>query len=322
MLIQRLSRLGRRLIHLVLVVVAVGFCTSLLISLIPGDPALAIVGETATPDQIAAVHHRLGLDQPLLVRFVHWLGSALTGDLGVSVRTGESISGAIASRLPVTIELALLALIAALLVAIPMAILSAYYAGGRFDRLSNAIASALISAPGFLAAIVLLFLFAVTFKLFPVTGWIPFTRNPAGNIAHIVLPAAALAAAEIAAFNRLLRGDMIMTLREDFVLAARATGLPTWRILFQHALRPSSFSLVTLAGLSLGRLIGGTVIVEFIFALPGLGQYIVTSIMNKDILAVQGTVLFIAVGYVVINTLVDLSYQWLDPRVKRSGRPA
>lgn len=316
---RALRTLLHRLLHLGLVIVAVSSLTSLMIELIPGDPALSILGEAATPDQIAAVNQTLGLDQPFLVRFGQWLGNAVRGDLGTSFRTGQQISDAISSRVPVSLELAVLSLLVALLVAVPVAIYAAYREGGRADRLANAAASTLISTPSFLAAIVLLFLFAVTWQVFPVTGWVAFSQDPLANLQHALLPVAALAASEVAVFLRLLRSDMIATLREDFVLAARATGLPMRRVLLQHALRPSSFSLVTLAGLSLGRLIGGTVIVETIFAIPGLGQYMISSILNKDVLAVQGTVLFIAVGYVLINALVDLSYQWLDPRVKATA---
>jgi peptide/nickel transport system permease protein len=184
------------------------------------------------------------------------------------------------------------------------------------DRITTVIASAMISAPSFLTAMVLSYLFAVRWKVLPVTGWVPLTENPIENLRHAILPVLSMATLEIAVFIRLLRSDMISTLREDFVLAARSTGLPRWRILFQYALRPSSFSLVTLAGIVLGRLIAGTVIVETIFALPGIGQYVVSAIYNKDVVVVQGVLLFVAVSYVVINALVDLSYQWLDPRVR------
>ncbi len=309
-------RIGRRLLHIVPVLLLVTLATTLMLSLTPGDPAYAILGDQATPAQVRQVHKDLGLDRPFLVRYVDWLGSVAHGDFGTSIRTHQPVIAALKERIPVTLELALMALLLALLAAVPLGIYTAYRADSVFDRTASAGASLFISSPAFLSGLVLSYLFALKVGIFPVTGWTPIAEDLFENLRHAFLPAVTLALSEIAIFTRLLRSDMISTLQEDFIMAARAKGLPTSRILLRHALRPSSFSLVTLAGLSLGRLLGGAVIVETLFALPGVGQLLVQAIIAKDLVLVQGVVAFVAVVYVAINGLVDVLYAYLDPRVR------
>src|SRR4051812_21054677 len=290
--------------------------TSLLLDLTPGDPALAIIGETATPDQIAVVHKQLGLDRPFIIRYAKWMGKAARGDLGASYRTKQPVWQAIHERLPVTLELAALTIFFSLLIAIPLGVISAYKQASLLDRTVAGVTSAFFSSPPFLTALVFVYFLAVTHHIFPVTGWIPLSHSVPDNLKHCFLPVASLVVVESAVFSRLLRSDMITTLQEDFVLAARAKGLPTWQILVRHALRPSSFTLKTVAAVSLGRVLGGTVIVEQLFALPGIGLYIINAIYNKDLIAVQGAVLFVATFYVVINAFVEVAYAWLDPRIR------
>ena len=289
----------------------------LLINLIPGNPAYAILGSQATPHQVGLIDHQLGLNQPFVIRYLKWVGDIAQGHFGTSLVTHQPVFEIIKTRLPVTLELAILAELLALALAVPLGVYAAQRAGSLFDRSSTAAASVLISSPGFLTALLLAYLLAVQFRIFPVTGWVPLTQSLGGNLSHVFLPALTLALSELPVFMRLLRSDMIATLQEDFILAARAKGMPTHTILFRHALRPSMFSLLTLSGLSLGRLLGGTVIVESIFSLPGLGQLIITSIFNKDYVTVQGVAMFIALSYVVINMVVDVAYGFLDPRVRR-----
>lgn len=312
--------IGRQLVHLLVVLLLVSLFASLLLELTPGDPAVAIIGETATPDQIAVVHKQLGLDKPFLVRYAKWLAHAASGNLGTSYRTKQPVWQAIHERLPVTLEIALLTVSISLVIAVPLGIWGAYRENSGSDKVITFFASASLSSPSFLTALVLVYFFAVTFHIFPVTGWVPISESLTGNLHHVVLPVTSLVLTETAVFTRLLRSDMITTLQEDFVLAARSKGLPTWHVLLRHALRPSSFSLITVAGISLGRVLGGTVIVETLFALPGIGLYIIQAIYNKDLIAVQGTVLFIATFFVVVNLLVDMSYLWLDPRVRANAR--
>jgi len=309
----------RHLGQLVAVLLIVSFLTLLMLRLLPEDPAYAILGQNATRAQVAAIHHELGIDKPLLVQYVSWLGSLLTGDLGTSLRTPESVVQALSTRLPVSVELAVLAELFALAFAVPAGVFAAYRAGGKFDRLVSATASTMVAVPGFVLALLLVYLFAYRWQVFPATGWVAFTVDPIENLRHALLPAATLAAVEAAVFTRVLRSDMYDTLRENFILAARAQGLPRRSVLWRSAFKPSSMSLLTLAGVSLGRLIGGTVLAEIIFALPGVGQLLVQSIYANDIVMVQGVVIVLVTAVVVLNLLVDLLYLLVDPRVRQVG---
>jgi peptide/nickel transport system permease protein len=315
-----LRTLPARLLRLVPVLLLVSLGTALLLDLVPGDPAVALLGETATPAQILRVRAELRLDDPLLLRYAKWLGDVVQGDFGSSLRTGQPVTQAITDRLPVTAELTLLAVLMALAVAVPLGIYTALHADGRADRAVNLVNGAFIASPAFLTGLLLSYLLAVKAGAFPTTGWVRLSEDPGGNLRSAFLPALTLALAEVAVFARLLRADMIAVLQEDYILNARARGLPTRYILFRHALRPSSFSLLTVFGLSLGRLVSGAVIVEVLFALPGLGQLLVQAILSRDFLVVQGLVLFIALVYVVINTLVDVAYELVDPRVRERTR--
>lgn len=309
--------LARKLPWLLGTLFAVSFFTFMLISLLPGDPAVMILGAGGvSPEAVAQLRQELGLDRALLIRYFDWLGSALSGDLGRSPMTGQAVTDAILSRLPVTIQLGVMAIVIALALAIPLAMVSAYFAGSRLDRSISGLGFALMSVPGFMMAIFLILIFAVGLGWFPATGWVPFSVSPAGNLRSAILPAMSLAMIELALYMRLLRTDLIDTLQQDYITLARAKGLPNWLILTRHALRPSSFSLMTVVGLQLGGVISGAIIVEEIFALPGVGRLLYQSILQRDLLMVQGIVLFIATAYVVVNFLVDLCYSLLDPRVR------
>lgn len=376
-----LTVLGR-LVHVAVVLLLVSFVTSLLLVLVPGDPAITVAGTDATPAEIQAVREELKLDQPPLARYGEWISRVLHGDFGTSlIPPRQSVGEAILSRLPVTIELTLVAIGLALLMAVPLAMLAALRPGGRFDRVAGNLASAAISIPSFLGALLLIFLFvfrpelvrgallaggvalaawvgwsalrrartelpedrrrtltraalvaaaalatgALLFQFwpeFPRQGFVRWS-DPEGlgeNLRSVFLPALALALPEGAVFLRVLRSDMIATLKEDFVLAARAKGMPDRHILFREVLRPSSFSLITVAGVSLGRLFGGAVVVEAIFRLPGMGTLVVQGVTNKDFPVVQGAVLVLAAIYIGLNLLIDTTYAYLDPRIRRVRR--
>jgi peptide/nickel transport system permease protein len=312
--------LRRRLIHLVTVLIAVSFLSFVVVDLLPGDAAVVVAGDNATPEQVQQVRESLHLDQPMLVRYVQWLGGVVTGDLGRSFRTGQPVLEALAERVPVSLELAIVAQVLALLVAVPLAVYSAYRPGRLVDRTSMTFGFAGAAMPQFVLGMVLIVAFAGGFSsILPATGYTSLFEDPLRNLRSIILPCLTLMVAEAAVYRQLLRSDMISTLQEDFVLMARSKGLRPRAILLRHALRPSSFSLVTLSGVNLGRLIGGTVIVETLFAIPGLGQLIVQAVFNRDYLILQGALLFVAVAYVLINMLIDLLYLVLDPRVRRDG---
>jgi peptide/nickel transport system permease protein len=375
-----LRTIGQKLLHLVPVLFLVSLATFFMLELVPGDPAAVIVGPDGTAEQYERVRAELGMDKPVLERYVSWLGDTVRGDLGRSlIPPVQDVGDMIQARLPVTLQLAGLAIVLSLVLAVPVALYGAYRAGYRFDRTANSFAFGFISVPSFLAALLLVFflvfnpdvvrwlvvagavalaawlgrrtlriaeeyprgqdrtrylagglggalvvlLIAVflwhNWPEFPRQGFVRLTSDEGigANLRHAFLPALTLALTEAAVFMRLLRSDLISTLQEDFVLSAKAKGMPVWRILVRDALRPSSFSLVTVAGVVLGRLIGGTVIVEAIFNLPGMGTMIVDAIGANDFRVVQTGVLVIAVFYVLINAVVDISYAYLDPRLRR-----
>ena len=313
----------RTILSKILLIIPVLFLVSLgtffLVSLVPGSPEANVLGPNASAQDYARVRHELGFDQPVLQRYWHWLGQTLQGHLGKNlVPPIESVTTLLARAFPVNLELAILAILMAFALAIPAAVWSAYRQGGRFDRIVSATTFGVISVPSFLAGVLLIIVFAVNWKVFPLGQWArPTEKGWLTNLHHAFLPALTLALLEAAVFARLLRSDMISTLQEDYILAARAKGMPTAHILVKEALRPSSFSLITLAGLSIGRLIGGTIIVEQVFSLPGLGSVVINAAQKNDYTVVQGAVLLIAVVYVIVNLLVDLSYHYLDPRLRR-----
>lgn len=302
--------------RLVIIVFVVTALTFLMINLLPGDVAYEIAGREATAEDIQVVRRQLGLDDSLPVRYVKWLGKCLTGDLGTSFRTRQQVLDEIIARLPVTIELMLFAQIFALTAAIPAGIASAYKSGSWIDKSLSATSFATMSIPNFVMALVLIYLFAIELRWLPATGYIPISQGLWPNIRSFVLPAMSIAMIEWVPLMRVLRSDMITTLQQDFILMAKSKGLPARHILIRHALRPSSFTLITLVGIHVGHLIGGALIVETIFALPGIGRLLVGAIYGRDYNMVQGCILFITVAYVTINFVVDLVYLVLDPRIR------
>lgn len=305
--------------ELVAVLFLVSLGVFLLLSLVPGDPAVAVLGEGRTPAEYDALREQLGLNDPLLTRYGDWLGGVLTGDLGTSlVPPQTAVLDRIASALPVSLELALLGLVMALVMALPLAMWSAYHQGGRADRAISAVTFGLLSMPSFLIGLILIAVLVNSLGLFPRNEWVRPGDGLAGNLSHAFLPALTIALMEAAMFTRILRNDLVTTLHEDFILAARARGMSPLRVMVSDALRPSSFSLVTVLGLSIGRLVGSTVIVEYLFALPGMGKLVIDAANQGNYPVVQGAVLVVAVIYVGSNALIDRSYGLLDPRTRRA----
>src|SRR3954471_20879460 len=307
---------ARRLLYLVPVLIAVSLLTFLIASLLPGDLAYTILGDQATPEKVAALRHDMGLDRPIWIRYFGWLGGVLQGDLGRSFRTGQTVLQAVTERLPISLGLMVLAQVIALSIGVPLAIICAARSGGPFDRFMTGTAFGMLSVPTFLSAILLIYLFAVELQWLPATGYVPFGEDPAKNLRFMVLPALTLALAEWPGIMRILRSDMIATLQEDYIALAKAKGLKASRILFVHALKPSSLTLITITGINIGRLIGGAVIVETIFALPGIGRLLVGAIGTRDLIILQGVVLLVGAGFVLMNFIVDMLYAVLDPRIR------
>lgn len=314
------ANVGGRLAYLAAVMLCAAAATFLMFELLPGSLADAILGENATAEDIARLEAELGLDRPLAERFAAWLWHALQGDLGRSHITGEPVASAVAERLPVSIELMVLAQLAALAIALPLGTLAGYREGTRIDRIISGGAFGVLAVPHFVLGILLILVFAIWLRVLPATGFVPFAADPLGNLRSMVLPTLTLALAEAPVYLRLLRSDLASTLREPFITVARAKGLSDRRILLTHALRPSSFSLITVMGINIGHLIGGAVVIETLFALPGLGRLLIEAIIKRDYPVVQGLVLFVAAAFVVVNLVVDALYALLDPRVRHDRR--
>lgn len=298
---------------------AVSIVSFLLIALLPGDLALVILSDAATPERVAALRQELGLDQPIWVRYLTWLGNLLQGNFGNSIHSGEPTLEVILSRLPVTIELILLTQLLALVIAIPLAIWSAYRRGSAFDHATLMFCLVKLSLPSFVLALGLIYVFALQLGWLPATGFVSLEEGLRDNIESMILPVTALALTEAPIYLRLLRSEMVSTLQQNYISLARGMGLPTWRILIQNALRPSSLNLITVVGVNMGRLMGGAIIIETMFALPGIGQLLVESVYQQEYLMTQGIVLFVGVMFIVINLLTDLVYAVVDPRLLRDG---
>ncbi|MSO86689.1 MAG: ABC transporter permease [Acidimicrobiia bacterium] len=309
-----------RLLKLLAVVLVVSFLTFSLTKLLPGDPVVVLLGPQYSNVEVReAVQEDLGLNKPFLTQYVQYLGNVAQGDLGRSYTSKFETTELLKQKLPATIELMLLAQLVSLTLAIPLALFSAFRSNSRTDKAITTASFGLISIPGYAFAVFLVWLFALRFNWFPAIGYQPISEGIVGNLRSIALPLAVLVAGLTAVYTRLLRSDLISTLQEDFILMARSKGLPTRYILARHALRPSSFSLITVFGIQFGTLIGGAVIIEQFFVLPGIGSLAIESILKRDYLVVQGVVLLIAISFVLINFLIDILYTILDPRVRRAG---
>jgi peptide/nickel transport system permease protein len=307
------------LLRLVATLLAITFLTFLMVALLPGDPVDTILGTgPRTEEQVAQIREDLNLDDPLLVRYFAWLGAAVTGDLGDSYITDQPVRETIQQRVPVTAQLAFMAIGIAVLVAVPLGVLGAYKQSKWQDSSTSAAAQVALSIPNFIVGIMLIWLFAVRWNLLPASNWNRLSDGIGANLQTSIMPAIALALGTMAVFSRLIRSDMIATLKEDFILSARSKGLSDRYILFRHALRPSSLSLMTIVGIAFGALLGGTVVIEQLFAIPGLGGSLISAINGRDIILIQGITVFIAVMFIIINTVVDLMYAVLDPRIRRS----
>lgn len=303
----------RRLPQLIVVLFAVTLLTFLSLNLL-GDPLKSILGPLYADRELREqARSDLNLDDPIPVRYVQWLGDAATGDLGRSYNTRESISSILKDRIPVSALLMVYAQLLALLIAVPIGIFSAAKADTVFDKSTTTATFAFVAIPSFALGVILLYFLAVQNDVFP-SRYLDDSLQD--QLYSLFLPALTLALPAAATYARLLRADMINTLQEDFITTAKSKGLRQSRILFRHALRPSSFSLVTVFGLTTGALLGGALVVENIFSIPGIGKAVVDAIFRKDYLVVQAVVLIVAFTYVIVNFIVDALYTFLDPRVR------
>ncbi len=309
---------------MVSVVFAVSFGTFYLINLLPGSPVNAILGVGGTAAARAQLANELGLNHPIYLRYFYWLNHALHGSLGQSYVSNQSVTVTIAKHLPLTLELMTEAELMSLAIAIPLGLLCALKPNQTLDKLVGRVSLGLLALPAFVLGPALVYFLCIKVKVFPAGGYVQWfqwgsSQSPAviATPASIFLPSFILAAGQLAIFIRVLRGDLLATLKSQFITMARSKGLRTRRILLHHALRPSSFTLMSVVGLSVGSLLAGALIVEEIFALPGIASLLVTSIEKRDYLMVQGTVVLTSTGFVLVNFTTDFLYGVLDPRVRR-----
>lgn len=309
--------LGRRILVAVPVLWGVTALTFLVLNQLPGNAARELLGINATPEEIHRLNVRLGLNESLLARYGDWLHGLVTGNLGHSFASGQSVTSILGSDLPVTFELVAYAFVLSLAVAVPVAVVSARRPGGLFDRVSMLASMAGLSIANYVLALILVYIFAVRLNWLPALGWVPPDKGVGDNLEYLTLPAVSIAASLLAFYARQLRSDLVAQLRtQDYITTARAKGAGPWRVLLRHALRNSLFGLITTVALNLGTLLGVTVIIEQIFSLPGIGRELLSAINARDIPVVEGTVFVFALIVIVANLVADLLYAALDPRVK------
>ncbi|MGH9029663.1 MAG: ABC transporter permease [Acidimicrobiales bacterium] len=307
-----------RFAQLVAITFLISVLVFLLVHLLPGNPTLAILGPNDTPSAEHQLLQQLGLNHSLPLQYWTWIKNVLHGNLGASFLTKQTVTNAISVAFPIDAELIVVSQLMAFVVAIPLALVAAKRPNRIFDRIATTSTFGMLSLPTFVVAVLLVLLFAVHIHAFPATGFNRLSQGIGPNLQSAILPSIALAVGSVAVYYRLLRADLISTLQEDYVTLAKAKGLSPTYILLRHALRPSSFSLLAGAGISIGSLFTGAFVVEVLFQLPGIGYQLVTAIDSRDYLMVQGMALVAAVAYVVINFFVDFLLTVLDPRVRRA----
>src|SRR4051794_5182183 len=289
---------------------------------LPGDPALALAGEDRSPKALTAIRAKYGLDKPVPVQYVRWLGHVVRGELGSSTRTGLGVGSTIIDRLPVTLELAFLSLVVAIAIGLSLGVLAAVRRGSVSDYLGSTAALVGLSVPHFWLGLMLILVFSIGLGLLPASGFVALTADPIDNLRHMVLPAIVLGTGFAAVIFRQTRAAMLESLGADYVRTARAKGLNERAVVGSHALRNSLLTVVTILGLQLGLLISGAVVTEQVFVLPGFGKLTLDAVFTRDYPVIQGVVLFTTLGYVLINFGVDLLYSVLNPRIRVSGGEA
>ncbi len=309
-----LEFLSRRLFAALITLVLATIVVFAVVEVLPGDPALVMLGTEARPDTLAALRHQYGFDQPLMVRYFLWIGGLLSGQLGTSHAYGTSVAKLISDRLLVTLPLAALALVWAILMAVPLGVFAAWKHGRAGDWGVMGFTQIGISVPNFWFGILLVLLFAVTWQIFPAGGFPGWSQDVPKSVLSLILPALSLSLSEIAILARVTRSSMLDTLREDYVRTARAKGASERTVLFRHALRNALIPVTTVAGLIAALLVAGAVIIESVFRLPGVGQLVYDSINNRDLVVIKNVVILFTILVLALNLLVDLAYALLDPR--------
>ncbi len=319
-----MPHVAQRLLTFPLILLGVAFLVFFSVRLIPGDAIIAMLGTEAgllTPDQRASLARYFGIDQPVHVQFLYWLGGVLRGDLGISVTFGKPVLDIILAHFPLTLELALLSMVIALGIGIPLGVLAATRNERMSDLAIRVLAMLGQSTPSFVLGLLIIYLLSVYFGVVPTMGtFTPITVDPLANLGQLIFPAITLGFAFAAAVTRISRSAMLDVLSDDYIRTARSKGASPHSVIWGHALPNALIPVVTLSGVEFGYLLGGAVIVEQIFALPGLGRLVLDAISQRDYALVQGSVLFVAFNFLVVNLIVDLVYVALDPRIRLGGR--
>jgi peptide/nickel transport system permease protein len=310
---------SRRLALAVPMLFGMSVLVFLIVHLVPGDPATAILGLNATPALVARLRGELGLDQPLIVQYGTWLGHVLQGDFGTDYSSSASIGGLLTQRLPVTIELAVAALLIALVIGIPLGVLAAVRRGRAPDAAAQGISMAGISVPDFWLGIMLILLFSLGLGVLPSSGWVPFSQDPVENLRHLVLPAFALGAGFAAVLIRVTRAAMLDVLGSDYIRFCRAKGVPERSVILKHGLRNAAIPITTVVGMQAGYLLGGAIVIEQVFSLPGVGRLVLDAVLQRNYPVVQAAVLVIGVMFIAANLLADVLYTVLNPKLRGAG---
>jgi peptide/nickel transport system permease protein len=308
--------IGRRLGLAVPMLLGMSVLVFLIVHLVPGDPASAILGLNQTPELIARVRRDLGLDEPLVVQYFTWLGHLLQGDFGTDYSSNAPIGELLTQRLPVTIELALTALLVAVVVGVPLGVLAAVRAGRAADAGAQAVSMAGISVPDFWLGIMLILVFSLGLGLLPSSGWVPLSQDPVENLRHVALPAFALGAGFAAVLIRVTRAAMLDVLGRDYIRFCRAKGVPERSVILKHGLRNAAIPIATVLGMQAGYLLGGAIVVEQVFALPGIGRLVLDAVLQHDYPVVQAAVLVIGAMFIAVNLAADVLYAVLNPRLR------
>ncbi len=310
--------IAKRVVLLLIIIVFVSVASFFVVHLLPGNPSVTILGPNDTPQNAAILNHQLGLDKPLWQQYFIWISHVFQGNLGQSYTTHQTTTSIISQSFPIDIELIVVSQLMSFAVAFPMAMAASRRPNGIFDQVSNSTTFGMLALPPFVIAPVFVLLFAVHWHIFPgPASYVPLTQNFWSNLHTMLLPSIVLAMGSIVVYFRLLRNDLIATLQEDFITMARSKGLSDRRIMWRHALRPSSVSLLASAGVTIGSLIAGTFVVELLLQIPGLGFQLISSISQDDYTVVQGITLVVAIAIVLVNFAFDFLFTIVDPRIAR-----
>jgi peptide/nickel transport system permease protein len=310
---------ARRLALAVPMLLGMSVVVFLIVHLVPGDPARAILGLNATPELIARLRSQLGLDDSLVSQYLAWLGNVLTGDFGTDYSSSAPISSLLGQRLPVTIELAVVALAIAILIGVPLGVAAAVWRGRAADNAAQGVSMLGISVPDFWLGIMLILVFSLGMGVLPSSGWTPLTEDPVENLRHVALPALALGIGFAAVLIRVTRAAMLDVLSQDYIRFCRAKGVPEASVIFKHALRNAAIPITTVVGMQAGYLLGGAIVIEQVFSLPGVGRLVLDGVLQRNYPVVQGAVLVVGVMFIAVNLIADVLYTVLNPKLRRSG---